>query len=108
MENAIYHGIRGKKNGGHILIEYRTEEIFLIIMISDNGIGFDPSVPHEDRQRRNVSGGIGMSNVRSRIQLLCGPSFGLDISSAPDAGTSVRLRLPIWEESKSTAHSRRA
>ncbi len=108
VENAIYHGIRGKKNGGHILIEYRTEEIFLIIMISDNGIGFDPSVPHEDRQRRNVSGGIGMSNVRSRIQLLCGPSFGLDISSAPDAGTSVRLRLPIREESKSTVHSRRA
>ena len=42
--------------------------------------------------------GIGFRNVHRRIQLAFGPAYGLTILSEPDAGTTVRIRLPALDE----------
>lgn len=98
VENSIYHGIRGKKAKGNIRIEYRKEEDILVITIVDDGVGFDETKPKSTKRQRNKSGGIGMDNVRSRIKILCGEEFGLDVTSGLGEGTRVELRLPIKEQ----------
>ena len=99
VENAIYHGIRGKKARGHIDINYRLENEFLIIDIIDDGIGFD--VEKKDakssNEQRNISGGIGMNNVLSRIKILCGEKYGFEIDSKVGKGTKISLKLPLRE-----------
>ena len=99
VENAIYHGIRGKKARGHIDINYRLENEFLIIDIIDDGIGFD--VEKKDAkvfdEQRNISGGIGMNNVLSRIKILCGEKYGFEIDSKVGKGTKISLKLPLRE-----------
>ena len=99
VENAIYHGIRGKKARGHIDINYRLENEFLIIDIIDDGIGFD--VEKKDAkvfdEQRNISGGIGMNNVLSRIKILCGEKYGFEIDAKVGKGTKISLKLPLRE-----------
>ena len=95
VENSIYHGIRGKRKKGNIDIVYRKESDVLIIEVKDDGAGFDASKPADSKERRNKSGGIGMSNVNSRIKILCGQEYGLEIKSKVGEGTKVTIRLPI-------------
>ena len=42
--------------------------------------------------------GIGFRNVHKRIRLTFGDQYGLTILSEPDAGTTVRIRLPALDE----------
>lgn len=58
----------------------------LYIEVADNGIGFE--VDFES----TTNWGIGLNNVRERIALLCGQ---IDISPNKEAGTSVRLSIPV-------------
>ena len=74
---------------------YRKESDVLIIEVKDDGAGFDASKPADSKERRNKSGGIGMSNVNSRIKILCGQEYGLEIKSKVGEGTKVTIRLPI-------------
>ena len=43
VENAIYHGIRQLRGPGLIVIAARREADRLLIQVSDNGVGFNPS-----------------------------------------------------------------
>lgn len=95
VENSIYHGIRGKKAKGNITIEYVKEGDALVIDVRDDGVGFDKEKTANAENQRNKSGGIGMANVNSRIKILCGDEYGLEVQSKSVAGTSVRIRLPL-------------
>ena len=57
----------------------------LLIVVADDGVGFDASVPRR-------SGGIGLGGARDRIRLLGGR---LDIVTAPGAGTRVSIEVPV-------------
>jgi signal transduction histidine kinase len=61
----------------------RVLEDHLEISISDNGSGFDPS---------GSSNGYGLANLRTRLKNLNGRC---ELDSAPGAGTTVTLRLPL-------------
>ena len=39
VENAIWHGLRHKKEKGTIVIELKKVENFLLCTIEDNGVG---------------------------------------------------------------------
>ena len=52
----------------------------------DDGPGFDPASAIQDSTH------VGITNVRRRMQLMCGGS--LMIESAPGAGTHATLRIP--------------
>ena len=56
----------------------------LFFSISDNGVGFDIG-----RKR----GGIGITNMQSRVEILNGR---FSIFSAPGAGTRVSLEIPVY------------
>mgnify|MGYP002663135054 CR=1 FL=1 len=42
--------------------------------------------------------GIGFRNAPQRLQLYCGPDYGLTIIGGPDNGTVVRIRIPALDE----------
>lgn len=59
-----------------------------IMVISDNGKGFDPSDLHPDIERRQ---GIGLISMRERVASVGG---SIDIRSAPGKGCTIRVALP--------------
>ncbi|MFZ1694144.1 MAG: sensor histidine kinase [Flavobacteriales bacterium] len=57
----------------------------LSVVVSDNGVGFDPS---------SMSGGMGLSNVRSRATAI---GATMQVDSTPGKGTTVSLECPVVE-----------
>ncbi|OJV65857.1 MAG: hypothetical protein BGO41_07925 [Clostridiales bacterium 38-18] len=91
VENAIYHGIKPKGSPGLIKISAKIlDETTLEITVSDDGVGETKKTTESVRL-----GGIGLSNVRKRIQLIYGEDFGLDTSSVPNEGFKVTIRMPL-------------
>ena len=105
LENAIYHGMEYADGDGEILIHAFREGEDVLLDIQDNGPGMpeevvagllDPKAPHKAPSRGGS--GIALRNVHRRIQLTFGEGYGLTIESEPDAGTTVRARLPAVDE----------
>lgn len=103
LENAIYHGMAYADGDGVIAIRAFREDCDVIIEVADNG----PGMPEETVERLLEAGytspgskgsGIGLRNVHQRIRLTFGKAYGLTISSEPDRGTAVRIRIPAWEQ----------
>jgi two-component system LytT family sensor kinase len=91
VENAVKHGLTPKLEGGEIRLRTHRSEGRLVIEVEDNGTGI-PEHRHPD-----VSGGgsgIGLRNVRERLQLIYGNDFHLDIDSQPGEGTRIRIDIP--------------
>ncbi len=107
LENAIYHGMTYADGDGEIAVRAFREGQDVLIEVSDNGPGMPEEVvarlldPVAQTDRPNAKGsgsGIGLRNVHRRIQLTFGAAYGLTITSEPDAGTTVRIRLPALDE----------
>ena len=92
VENAIYHGLRGKSSGGTIQITGSLGDDFCTLTVIDNGKGF----PFDFREKtvgRHDS--YGISNIRERLALYNEKSE-LVIDSRPGM-TRVSLRIPLKE-----------
>ena len=93
VENAIRHGVRIRKNG-IIKVTSRREEDYHVIVIEDNGKGFDVSTLGSTDSENETH--FGIRNVRNRIADQCG---GLvTISSRPDEGTTIIISIPVERE----------
>ena len=86
VENAIRHGVRSRKDGV-VRVSTYLEGKDHVIVISDNGKGFDVK-----KAAQNDSSHIGLRNVRERIEKMCGGSFS--ILSAEGKGTEIMIRIP--------------
>ena len=106
VENAIFHGLEAKAEGGVITISMEMTEKKLLINIHDDGIGINEeelikinqrletvSGPLKEEKRKR--GGIALPNVSRRIKLLFGEEYGIRIYSIPNLGTEVRIAVPI-------------
>ena len=102
VENALYHGIKNKRDMGHISIRGEAGEKDFTITVTDDGIGID------ETRLRQVQSGIqnkvltgkdfyGLYNVCERIRLNFGEEYGIFIESVYGEGTSVRVILPYVE-----------
>ena len=89
VENSIRHGIGPKVEGGTITLRTSRGEGRLVIEVGDDGIGISP-----ERQREMFESGIGIRNVRDRLEVLYGTDFSLRVESNPGRGTSIRFELP--------------
>ncbi|EXX91649.1 hypothetical protein BG53_08605 [Paenibacillus darwinianus] len=102
VENAIYHGMESREEGGVIRIEaYIRDGEHLEISVVDNGLGMDEN---EWRSGAGVTKkmhtGIGLKNVEERIKLYFGEQYGLTISSSIGEGTKMTIVLPrLYEDS---------
>ncbi|MBN1778475.1 MAG: histidine kinase [Clostridiales bacterium] len=91
VENAINHGL--KFQPGRIDINVFSREDALIIDVTDSGPGFPDAVQADGGSDVALSG-IGLKNVRERIQLRYGAAYGL-IISPEEAKACIRLVLPL-------------
>ena len=90
VENAIRHGVRIRKNG-QILVRSWREKDAHVVSIRDNGKGFDV-----EAALALDNGHIGLRNVRSRVEQMCGGS--MEIESRIGEGATVILRFPAGGE----------
>lgn len=97
VENAIWHGIMPHKGKGHLSLNIQKQDRFLIVVVTDNGIGLKKSA---ERRRKNHKS-RGTSLLRDRLKLHC-PENDLNISEITDGsnqmcGTQVILRIKAAE-----------
>lgn len=105
VENAFVHGLECKRTRGRVTIRVEEQDGLLVISVRDNGVGMDRTRLERLRSMLNGNGEesgihIGLQNVNSRIKLYYGEAYGLDIASAENEGTLVRIRLPRKEENR--------
>ena len=106
VENALYHGIKYKREGGSIRIRGYEKDNNIILEVIDNGVGMDEnkqnkikavientSLENSDIIRTNGDS-FGLYNVAERIRLYYGNEYGLDIESRENVGTTVTIILP--------------
>ena len=100
IENAVWHGLRYKKEKGELRIAIQKKTVNTItISISDNGIGRDKSkVLKTDNQKKQNSKGMG--NIKKRVSILNAMyKDKLDVSitdlntEEEDMGTRVTVTL---------------
>jgi signal transduction histidine kinase len=87
VENAIKHGFAPTSQAGTISISARAPSDRLLIEVSDDGAG--SQTPQNDLE------GIGLRNVRDRLELIYSGNYGMQIDTAPGKGFRVRLELPV-------------
>ncbi len=75
-------------------VEFYSEGDDLVLKLSDNGNGFDPSLAVVDDGMRK--GGNGLLSMRRRAEELGGT---FEISSTPGQGTNTVLRVPLGQHS---------
>lgn len=96
VENALYHGLKDKDEGG--LIQVRVERLgrFVSIRIADNGAGMDEKeIAQLLNESRHKSGlGIGLNYVDKMVRTHYGPDCRLMIASGKGTGTEMSLLLP--------------
>ncbi len=109
VENALYHGIKNRENGGKITIAGKEENGYLLFEVADTGCGMEPAILEDLQQkiRENVlpytdhENGFGIYNVNRRIRLYYGEDCGLTIWSERDSGTKVTIKLKKHAEGSS-------
>ncbi len=88
VENSIKHGLSPKIEGGSIYLRSRLHGGRLIVEVEDDGVGIVADSV--------LSGtGIGMANVKERLNVLYSDAAGLEVESHPGQGTIVRVTLPV-------------
>lgn len=104
VENAIVHGIEDRMRDEIIRISAKVDAERLTIGITDTGIGMTEeeletlrtSLNH-GRKEGGISG-IGLNNVRERIEKRFGSGYGISIESKLGEYTKVTLEMPYLEE----------
>lgn len=84
VENAIRHGVR---DGGTVWLSTRAADGKAVIVVADDGVGFDASMARKEQARE----GVGLANVRTRLATMCDGT--LEIQSS-EAGTTVTVCVP--------------
>jgi len=81
LNNILKHA-----NANEVSVTFNQTGTEAVLVIEDNGHGFDP-----DRTAATAQGGLGLVGMRERATLLGGR---LEIESAPGTGTAVYARIP--------------
>jgi hypothetical protein len=132
VENAIRHGIEPAEDAGLVRLTAREEEGRLVMTVEDDGVGFsekgvDAAKPAGSESLSDISHvdegasrsivlttslpqppagktatGIGLANLRARLEALYGSNHKLELSAREERGVSVRIEIP-WRSIASIA-----
>jgi signal transduction histidine kinase len=87
VENALKHGLEPSVSGGQISIRAGRYGDRVRLTVADTGVGI-----HETK-----SGGIGIDNVRKRLQLVFGEQALLTLEPNEPSGVKATIELPAQE-----------
>jgi signal transduction histidine kinase len=85
VENAVKHGIHPSPGGGNITVRVRRDGDNLCVEVGDTGAGFQS---HSGK-------GIGLANIRARLQALFGSRAHLSLSANTPSGLVAAIVVPI-------------
>ncbi|MFT7775774.1 sensor histidine kinase [Roseateles sp.] len=86
VENAIKHGLEPKAEGGTLKVKAEIVHGKLAVTVADTGLGFG---------RAATSGtGVGLANIRERLQLLHGSKASVTVTENQPSGTVVTITVP--------------
>jgi signal transduction histidine kinase len=86
VENAIKHGLEPKAEGGQLTVRAEIVHGKLQVSVADTGLGFGRAA--------TAGTGVGLANIRERLQLLYGPKAALTVAENPGGGTLVTITVP--------------
>ncbi len=89
VENAVKHGLLGKREGGTVYVSASKEKNTIHISVKDNGIGMNDEKLEELRNSEVYNNGVGFSNISRRIRKL--QKRDIDIHSIEGKGTIVDM-----------------
>jgi len=86
VENAIKHGIAKQVRRGWVRVTADQSDGLLTLRVYNDG-------PHLDKEWEKTQRGLGISNVRTRLQIKYGDAFSLSLRNQ-GAGVEARVSLP--------------
>ncbi|KZE70163.1 histidine kinase [Paenibacillus jamilae] len=116
IENAVKHGLEPlhADTGGKLLVRAEEHDGVLSLHIIDNGVGMEYerwevvqiALAEPGKQAGSgQAGGIGLQNLNLRLRHMFGEEYGLRISSAPGAGTTVTVNVPLPQKEEKHEYS---
>lgn len=90
VENAIKHGIAKRVAGGTVRVSGVRSNGTLYLSVYNDGASSLPDWPASPT-------GVGIGNLRTRLQILYGEQSGLELRSAATGGVEVVVTLPFTE-----------
>ncbi len=84
VENAVRHGIEPAVNGGRISVEVKRRNGDLEMVVTDTGVGLEVNAP----------GGVGLANIRARLESLYGVAGKLEFYANTPSGLIAKLIIP--------------
>lgn len=100
VENCIIHAFYNTSSQYMINIKSYKEEDYLVIEVSDNGIGMNKEtvailLEKSDEISNAKFNKIGLYNINDRIKLNFGEKYGIFFKSSQGNGTTVYIHLPL-------------
>jgi signal transduction histidine kinase len=86
VENAIKHGLEPKPEGGTLSVKAEIVHGNLSVSVADTGLGFGVAP--------TAGTGVGLANIRERLQLLYGGKAALTVAANQPCGTLVTVTVP--------------
>lgn len=90
VENAVQHGIEPSENGGSITLTVEQVQEYINISVVDSGVGLS--------QHTSTTGnGIGLENIKQRLQALFYDRAQFSIVENARGGVSATLRIEVHD-----------
>jgi signal transduction histidine kinase len=93
LENAIKYAVTPRVDGGSVTVSAQRDGEVLRIVVEDDG----PGLPSEEARPRRR--GVGLANIRERLELIYGQRAGLIARNREPRGCRIELYLPLEEDS---------
>ena len=107
VENAVRHGIARRTDARRLTIRGARENGSLVLEVEDDG----PGLPGGwTLARSDAGGGVGLTNVRSRLERMYGEQGRLELltptseNGQPGHGVLARVTIPYRPDPKSVRH----
>ena len=90
VENALRHGIEPSPKPGTVRIVVTRQAARLTLSVEDDGVGLAEA-------EGKLKTGIGLSNLRARLDSLYGNEQKVEIVPRPGGGVTVQVEIPLRE-----------
>lgn len=102
IENSFFHAFPSEEEGEIQVFIKEYDESNIKIEVYDNGIGIDDDkidkIMKGNEDKNKYFSGIGINNVDSRIKLIYGNDYGINIKSKINKGTTITIVIPKFKE----------
>ena len=88
VENAVQHGVEPHAGAVTVIVQAQRANGGVLLAVRDNGAGVGSG-------QAVLGSGVGLRNVRQRLEALYGPAASLRLSMGADGWTAAELTLPV-------------